>query len=132
MMQVITHKEQGLFLKPALMEMSCSCQDWAAMCKHMAATMYGIDGRFYSRPELTFTLRKAARGELISAATELETAKPAQRAQGSRGGEARQSVRYRAGAGVCGRRVPGRKSARRPGKAVKSKRCCRSPARADR
>ncbi|MGH8318469.1 MAG: SWIM zinc finger family protein [Steroidobacteraceae bacterium] len=45
-MQVITHREQGLFPKPAEIEMSCSCPDWATMCKHVAAVLYGVGSRF--------------------------------------------------------------------------------------
>jgi uncharacterized Zn finger protein len=75
-MQIITHKEQGLFPKPAQIEMSCSCPDWATMCKHVAAAMYGVGARFDSQPELIFTLRKVDHGELIAAATEIEISKP--------------------------------------------------------
>ncbi|HEV7139295.1 MAG TPA: SWIM zinc finger family protein [Steroidobacteraceae bacterium] len=71
-MQIITHREQGLFPKPAEIEMSCSCPDWAAMCKHVAAVMYGIGARLDSQPELLFTLRKVDHGELIAAATDLD------------------------------------------------------------
>ena len=75
-MQIITHREQGLFPKPAQIEMSCSCPDWATMCKHVAAAMYGVGARFDSQPELIFTLRKVDHGELTAAATELEISKP--------------------------------------------------------
>jgi uncharacterized Zn finger protein len=71
-MRIITHREQGLFPKPAEIEMSCSCPDWATMCKHVAAVMYGIGARLDTQPELLFTLRKVDHGELIAAATELE------------------------------------------------------------
>src|SRR4051812_32850032 len=40
-MQVITHRGEGLFPKPAEIRMECSCPDWATMCKHVAAVMYG-------------------------------------------------------------------------------------------
>ena len=56
--------------------MSCSCPDWATMCKHVAAAMYGVGARFDSQPELIFTLRKVDHGELTAAATELEISKP--------------------------------------------------------
>lgn len=71
-MQIITHREQGLFPEPAEIEMSCSCPDWATMCKHVAAVMYGIGARLDSQPELLFTLRKVDHGELIAAATDLD------------------------------------------------------------
>ena len=36
-MEVVTHRDEGLFPKPAEIQMDCSCPDWAAMCKHVAA-----------------------------------------------------------------------------------------------
>ncbi|MGH8301079.1 MAG: SWIM zinc finger family protein [Steroidobacteraceae bacterium] len=72
-MQIITHREQGLFPGLKEIEMSCSCPDWATMCKHVAAVMYGIGARLDSQPELLFTLRKVDHGELIAAASDLET-----------------------------------------------------------
>ena len=70
-MQIITHREQGLFPKPAEIKMTCSCPDWATMCKHVAAVMYGVGARFDHQPELLFTLRKVDHGELIAAATDV-------------------------------------------------------------
>jgi uncharacterized Zn finger protein len=74
-MRIVTHREQGLFPKPAEIEMSCTCPDWATMCKHVAAVMYGVGARFDSAPELLFTLRKVDHGELIAAAADLEARK---------------------------------------------------------
>jgi uncharacterized Zn finger protein len=70
-MQIITHPEQGLFPRPAEIKMTCSCPDWASMCKHVAAVMYGVGARFDHQPELLFTLRKVDHGELIAAATDV-------------------------------------------------------------
>src|SRR4051812_3868737 len=39
--QIITAHEGGLFPRPKEITMSCSCPDWAGMCKHVAAAMYG-------------------------------------------------------------------------------------------
>jgi uncharacterized Zn finger protein len=74
-MQVITHREQGLFPKPAEIAMSCSCPDVATMCKHVAAVMYGVGARLDCEPELLFTLRKVEHNELITAATDLEVSR---------------------------------------------------------
>jgi uncharacterized Zn finger protein len=71
-MRIITHREQGLFPRPAQIKMSCSCPDAATMCKHVAAVMYGIGARLDAQPELLFTLRQVDHGELIAAATDLE------------------------------------------------------------
>ncbi len=70
-MQIITHREHGLFPKPAEIKMTCSCPDWASLCKHVAAVMYGVGARFDQQPELLFTLRRVDHGELIAAATDL-------------------------------------------------------------
>ena len=51
--------------------MSCSCPDWADMCKHVAATLYGVGARLDHEPDLLFTLRGVDRGELVSTGTDL-------------------------------------------------------------
>lgn len=35
---------------------SCSCPDWATMCKHIAAVLYGIGRKFDEDPMLLFKL----------------------------------------------------------------------------
>lgn len=50
-------KGTGLFPTPQEIEFSCSCPDWAAMCKHVAAALYGTAARLDERPELFFVLR---------------------------------------------------------------------------
>ncbi|MEA3154370.1 MAG: hypothetical protein QOK44_1959, partial [Betaproteobacteria bacterium] len=47
---------------------TCSCPDWADMCKHVAAVLYGIGARLDERPQLLFALRKVDEKELIAAA----------------------------------------------------------------
>ena len=37
--------------------LSCSCPDWALMCKHVAAVLYGIGVRLDEDPLLFFELR---------------------------------------------------------------------------
>ena len=78
-MQIITHREQGLFPKPAEIEMTCSCPDWATMCKHVAAVMYGVGARLDKAPELLFTLRKVGQEELIAQAADLEVSRRSRR-----------------------------------------------------
>jgi len=46
--------------------MSCFCPDWADMCKHVAATLYGVGARLDADPDLLFTLRGVDRAELVS------------------------------------------------------------------
>ena len=56
----------GLFPSPKEIELSCSCPDWADMCKHVAATLYGVGARLDQRPEHLFVLRGVDQGELIA------------------------------------------------------------------
>lgn len=67
-MSVVTSRENGLFPAPAEIEMSCSCPDWAGMCKHVAATLYGVGNRLDHEPELIFKLRQLDHLELIARA----------------------------------------------------------------
>ncbi|MGH8235802.1 MAG: SWIM zinc finger family protein [Steroidobacteraceae bacterium] len=71
-MRVVTNRGDGLFPKPAELQMSCSCPDWATMCKHVAAAMYGVGARLDRQPELLFALRKIDHAELITQATDFE------------------------------------------------------------
>jgi uncharacterized Zn finger protein len=67
-MGIITRKETGLFPSPAQIELKCSCPDWATMCKHVAAVLYGVGARLDQSPELLFTLRSVNHEELITRA----------------------------------------------------------------
>ncbi len=49
--------EEGLFPTPKEIGFSCSCPDWALMCKHVAAVLYGIAVRLDEDPLLFFVLR---------------------------------------------------------------------------
>ena len=67
-MQIVTERDHGLFPAPREIEMSCSCPDWAGMCKHLAATLYGVGNRLDHQPELLFKLRQVDHMELIAQA----------------------------------------------------------------
>jgi uncharacterized Zn finger protein len=69
-MERITRPGTGLFPSPTEISFSCSCPDSAAMCKHVAATLYGVGARLDSAPELLFGLRKVDAKELIARAGE--------------------------------------------------------------
>ena len=65
-MEIVTHKERGLFPHPEEITLSCSCPDWATMCKHVAAAMYGVGARLDAQPELLFRLRGVDPAELLA------------------------------------------------------------------
>ena len=83
-MEVVTQHGGGLFPKPAEIEMKCSCPDWAGMCKHVAAVMYGIGARLDQKPELLFLLRKVDHLELIEGAVDAGTVSEAGKPKGKK------------------------------------------------
>lgn len=48
--------------------MECTCPDWAVMCKHVAAVLYGVGARLDHQPELLFVLRGVDHLDLIAKA----------------------------------------------------------------
>jgi uncharacterized Zn finger protein len=64
-MERICRQGHGLFPTPAEIKLSCSCPDWADMCKHVAAVLYGIGARLDRQPELLFRLRAVDEKDLI-------------------------------------------------------------------
>ncbi|MBI3462670.1 MAG: hypothetical protein HY000_06350 [Planctomycetes bacterium] len=71
-MQRLSQRDTGLFPQPSEIKMSCTCPDWAGLCKHVAATLYGVGARLDSAPELLFTLRNVDHLELIGQAVAAE------------------------------------------------------------
>lgn len=65
-MAVVTDRDQGLFPRPGEISLDCSCPDWADMCKHVAAVLYGVGARLDERPELLFLLRGVDHQELVT------------------------------------------------------------------
>jgi len=66
--ELFTAKNSGLFPSPKEIDFHCSCPDWAYMCKHVAAVLYGIGTRLDEDPSLFFVLRKVKMGDLITQA----------------------------------------------------------------
>ncbi|MDR2762792.1 MAG: hypothetical protein LBB88_09345 [Planctomycetaceae bacterium] len=62
---IVTDKTNGLFPKPDEISFDCSCPDFASMCKHIAATLYGVGVMLDAEPELFFKLRGVDYLELI-------------------------------------------------------------------
>jgi uncharacterized Zn finger protein len=76
-MEVITARDEGLFPAPKEIELDCSCPDWADMCKHVAAVLYGVGARLDHAPELLFQLRQVDHLELIQEAVSAQSLTPA-------------------------------------------------------
>lgn len=66
-MKDLFFEEGGLFPSPAEISLMCSCPDWALMCKHVAAVLYGIGARFDRDPLLFFELRGLDANRFIDA-----------------------------------------------------------------
>ena len=64
-MEVVTDRQNGLFPLPGEITFDCDCPDWAVMCKHVAAVLYGVGARLDEKPELLFGLRGVNHEELI-------------------------------------------------------------------
>lgn len=62
--------EDGLFPKPSEISFNCSCPDWALMCKHVAAALYGVGVRLDENPALFFELRGIDMNKFIDVALE--------------------------------------------------------------
>lgn len=56
-MQELFRGRDGLFPTPREISFGCSCPDWALMCKHVAASLYGVGARLDEQPMLFFELR---------------------------------------------------------------------------
>ncbi|MFH1491685.1 MAG: hypothetical protein ABII06_22465 [Pseudomonadota bacterium] len=79
--EIFTARGKGLFPSPKEIAFDCSCPDWAYMCKHVAATLYGIGARLDEEPALFFKLRKVKMKDLVTQALEDETQKLLKRAK---------------------------------------------------
>ena len=64
--ELFTAKGSGLFPAPQEIDFQCSCPDYAYMCKHVAAVLYGIGTRLDEDPGLFFVLRKVKMDDLIT------------------------------------------------------------------
>jgi uncharacterized Zn finger protein len=73
-MGIVTEPATGLFPQPGDITLHCDCPDWAVMCKHVAAVLYGVGARLDKNPDQLFVLRKVDHQELISADLDIQTA----------------------------------------------------------
>ncbi len=74
-MAVVTRSGSGLFPTPKQIAFDCSCPDGAYLCKHVAATLYGVGARLDQQPELLFLLRHMDPQELILQAASVPVAR---------------------------------------------------------
>ncbi len=87
-MRVVTDRQEGLFPLPGEISLHCSCPDWAVMCKHVAAVLYGVGARLDRDPSLLFRLRNVdhellLQGEAMAAvASAVETGGRRQKLRG--------------------------------------------------
>jgi uncharacterized Zn finger protein len=86
-MEVLCHRQKGLFPATRELAMSCSCPDGAWLCKHLAAVLYGVGARLDHAPELLFTLRGVDGAELVAAAGKAGTLASAASAESAIGEE---------------------------------------------
>lgn len=66
-MERLCAPKSGLFPAPKEIRLDCSCPDWATMCKHVAAVLYGVGARLDEKPELLFVLRQVDANDLLAA-----------------------------------------------------------------
>src|SRR6202790_1966107 len=69
-MDRVCREGDGLFPSPGEIKLSCSCPDWADMCKHVAAVLYGVGARLDEMPRLLFVLRDVYENELLAGVAE--------------------------------------------------------------
>lgn len=62
---LFTKRDYGMFPSPKEIHFDCSCPDWASMCKHVAAVLYGVGARLDQDPMLFFELRNLDGQELV-------------------------------------------------------------------
>src|SRR6266550_6337404 len=67
-MDRVCREGDGLFPSPGEIKLNCSCPDWAGMCKHVAAVLYGVGARLDEEPQFLFVLRGVDENELIGSA----------------------------------------------------------------
>jgi uncharacterized Zn finger protein len=75
-MEVLCRPGEGLFPTPKEISLSCTCPDFAALCKHVAAALYGVGVRLDTAPQLLFTLRQVDGAQLVTGAAAGLAAQP--------------------------------------------------------
>jgi uncharacterized Zn finger protein len=68
-MAILCQRPDGIFPASQEIEFRCSCPDYADMCKHVAATLYGVGNRLDKDPSIFFLLRSVDEKDLIGEAS---------------------------------------------------------------
>ncbi len=79
--EMLMVRGKGLFPSPREIQIRCSCPDYATLCKHAAAVLYGIGARLDEHPELFFTLRGRSMEDLVQKAVQSQVAALAGKAE---------------------------------------------------
>jgi uncharacterized Zn finger protein len=120
---LLTHPENGIFPSPGEISFDCSCPDWALMCKHVAATLYGVGARLDQDPSLFFTLRGVKMEALVSQAVKDEADALIKRAKSKKSKRIIQDADLSSAFGIDMEDLPGpsaKKKAKPEKKAVKT------------
>ena len=67
-LKTLTNPDNDLFPRSSEIHLECDCLDWAQLCKHLAAVLYGVGNRLDDSPELLFKLRGVDPNDLIGSA----------------------------------------------------------------
>ncbi|MEY2599973.1 MAG: hypothetical protein RLZZ142_2232 [Verrucomicrobiota bacterium] len=68
-LRLVADRTAGLFPEPGQIRFVCSCPDYASLCKHAAAVLYGVAVRFEADPALFFQLRGVDLSQLLASQT---------------------------------------------------------------
>ncbi|MDR0379424.1 MAG: SWIM zinc finger family protein [Candidatus Accumulibacter sp.] len=63
--EIFMRQGEGLFPAPREIHLHCDCPDYAVMCKHVAAVLYGVGAKLDTDPLLFFRLRSIPFEELL-------------------------------------------------------------------
>ncbi|MFW6457229.1 MAG: hypothetical protein ACOC0A_02960 [Planctomycetota bacterium] len=79
--------KDGIYPAPQEISFECSCPDWASMCKHVAAALYGVGRRLDDRPDLLFVLRSVSVEKLVDKTLTDSTDNLMEKADAAAGGD---------------------------------------------
>ena len=68
-MREVTRPDGGLFPAPGAIRCRCTCEDYSDLCRHSAATLYGVGVKLDEAPALLFELRQVNPADLAAAVT---------------------------------------------------------------